>query len=90
MYQIALLNTNGTQQSAEFVCLPGCQGLQALRQGAGRRSFTELVLWSGQRPEDAHCKSTNITIKCKPANRCQTKHGPMTKSKESVLLSGVA
>lgn len=77
------------------VCLPGCQRrLHALRQGAGGGGFIELMLWSGQRSQHAHCNSTNImmNIKHRPANRAQTHiiTAEQHKVNELVLLSGVA
>lgn len=77
------------------VCLPWCQRrLHALRQGAGGGGFIELMLWSGQRSQHAHCNSTNImmNIKHRPANRAQTHiiTAEQHKVNELVLLSGVA
>lgn len=57
----------------ELLCLPGRQrGLHALRQGAGGRRFIELVLWSRQRPQHAHCSRTCINKVLSP--HCTTVH----------------
>lgn len=71
-----------------FVSLPRRQrGLHALRQGAGRWSFAELVLWSGQGSEYAHCKSTHIKMKCQPMCPLSHKHCRVTQSLESLYFS---
>lgn len=73
-----------------LVCLPGCQsGLHALRQGAGGGGFIELVLWSCQRSQYAHCNSTNMTTNYQPVNNCASSYNTQ-QSGELLLLSGVA
>lgn len=71
--------------------LPGCQsGLHALRQGAGGGGFIELVLWSGQRSQHAHCNSTNITMKRQIHTRTAERQRTKVQLARTSLRGGVA